>query len=74
MAEAGDREPAEKIQVTVAVSVIEIRAFAAGERERQASVDIDHVGVGEFDYFGAVHFPMLRLTVVTEFEAEHLSS
>ena len=55
MAEAGHGEPAEKIQVAVAVGVIEIGACAAHERERQASVDIDHVLMGEFDDFGVVH-------------------
>ena len=41
--------------LTVIVGIIEIGTFAADERERKASVDIDHMGVGELDNFGAVH-------------------
>src|SRR5271155_1691028 len=55
MAEAGDCEPTEEIQVTIAFSIVEIRAFATDKRERKASINIDHVGVGGFDDFGAVH-------------------
>src|ERR1700730_7362264 len=55
MTEAGDREPAEKIEIAVTVSIIKIRAMPARERERKASVNIDHVSMCEFDYLGVVH-------------------
>src|SRR5580704_11035159 len=55
MTEAGDREPAEKIEIAVAVGVIKIRAVPARERERKASVNIDHVSMREFYYLGVVH-------------------
>src|ERR1700689_5529064 len=55
MAEAGDREPAEEIQVAVAVGVVQVRAMPARERQRQASVNIDHVPMREFYYLGVVH-------------------
>src|ERR1700730_12513488 len=55
MTEAGDREPAEKIEIAVAVGVIKIRAMPARERERQASVNINHMSMREFYYLGVVH-------------------
>ena len=55
MTEAGDREPAEKIEIAVAVGVVQVRAVPARERDRQASVHIDHVPMREFDYLGVVH-------------------
>ena len=53
--EAGHGQPAEKIQVAVAVGVVQIGAMPARERQRQTAVNIDHVPMREFDYFGVVH-------------------
>ena len=55
MPEAGYREPAEKIEIAVAVGVIQVRAMPARERQRQASVHIDHVLMREFYDLGVVH-------------------
>ncbi len=55
MAQAGDRESAEEIEVAVAVGVVEISALAAVERDRKASVDIDQVLVGQLEDFRIIH-------------------
>src|SRR5260370_29443386 len=53
--EAGNRESAENIEIAVAVGVVQIRAMPARERQRQASVNIDHVPMREFYDLGVVH-------------------
>src|ERR1700692_4431684 len=55
MTEAGDSQPAEKIEIAVAVGVIKVRAMTARERERKASVNIDHMPMREFYYLCVVH-------------------
>ncbi len=55
MAEAGDREPAEKIQVTIAVGVVEIGTAPLHEGQRQAAVDVHLVFVRQFDDFSVGH-------------------
>src|SRR6267154_1279357 len=55
MTKAGDRQPAEKIEIAVAVGVVEICAIPAREREWQTSVNIDHVPMRQFYYLGVVH-------------------
>src|ERR1700722_2121018 len=55
MAKTSYRKPAEKIEIAIAVGVIEIRAMPARKGQRQASVHIDHVLMREFYDLGVVH-------------------
>src|SRR5258708_39269040 len=55
VAETRDREPAEKIEVAIAVRIVKIRAVAAHERERQTPVNVDQVPMRDFYYFRIVH-------------------
>jgi len=73
--EAGDGEPAEKIEIAVAVSVIKIRAVTARERQWQTAVHIDHVAMREFYYLGVVHraLPPASALRVLSFNAETLA-
>src|SRR5271154_6573991 len=55
MAEAGDCEPAEEIQVTIAVGVVEIGTAPLHEGQWQAAVDVKLVFVRQFDDFSVGH-------------------
>jgi hypothetical protein len=51
MAEARDREPAEKVEIAVPVGIVEIRSVPARERDRKASVDVNQMPMRGFDDF-----------------------
>src|SRR5271154_7068074 len=55
MAEAGDCEPAEEIQVTIAVGLVQIGTAPLHEGQRQAAVDVELVFVRQFDDFSVGH-------------------
>src|SRR6185437_4680212 len=55
VAERRHGEAAEKIQIAVAIGVIEISAGAAHEGERHAAVSVDEILMGEVDDFSVVH-------------------
>ena len=55
MPEARHGKSAEEIQVAISIRVVQVRAVAANECERQASVDIDEIAMREFDDFRVVH-------------------
>src|SRR5262249_18423247 len=66
MTEICDSKTAEKIEIGVAVSVLEVRSFAANPRDRKTSVDIDNVAVGEVDYLSVVHVRVWRILDVAD--------
>src|SRR5713101_7259451 len=55
MPEAGHRQPAEEIEVTVAFGVVEIRAISPHKREWKASIGIGQALVRESDDFRVIH-------------------
>src|SRR5260370_8963413 len=57
VAKTGDGQPAEKVQIAVAVGVVQIGAMAAYERKRRAAIGVGETGVRKFDDFAIVHRP-----------------
>jgi hypothetical protein len=55
MAETGNRQATEEIQVAIAGRIVQIGAMATHERQRHAAVVIDQIGVREFDDFRIIH-------------------
>src|SRR5271166_114226 len=53
---AGNSETAEEIEIAVAIRIEEIRTLAAGKSDREASIDIHKMLVGEINYIGVGHF------------------
>src|SRR5215472_5822707 len=49
MAETGDRQAAEEIQVAIAITVVKIGAMAAHKGQWHAPVIVEQIGVREFD-------------------------
>src|SRR5208282_6733777 len=60
VAQRGDGEAAEEIQVTVAVGIVEVGALAAHECQRLTSVDVDLVAMRELDDLCVVHVSLIR--------------
>src|SRR5437899_843793 len=53
--EAGDGQSAEKVQIAIAIRIVEMGALTAHERQRHAAIIVDQIGVREFDDFRVIH-------------------